>query len=364
MTDPVLTANYVLQRGAFTLDVDLSLPMRGIMGVYGVSGSGKTSLLRCIAGLEANAKGRLTVGGQVWEDSAGGVSLPVHEREIGYVFQDGRVFTHLDVRGNLDYGRRRRGASDAVVDVDAVVSLLGLRSLLDRRPADLSGGELQRVAIARALLRAPKFVLMDEPLASLDNARKDEVLPFLDRLHSQMAIPIIYVSHSIEEICRLCDHLVVIDRGRVQAVGELTDLLSRLDLPILNGEQAGTVLECTIADYHADDELTRLRFSGGEFWAAGRVGEMGSQRRLRVRANDVSLCRRRPEQSTILNVVPVEIDRLGDTDGAMQLVRLKAGSDRLLARISRRSSRELGLCEGLKLYAQVKAAAVKNPPPA
>lgn len=360
MSAQTINLRYRLDLGEFSLDVGLRLPMRGITGVFGASGSGKTSLLRCIAGLENTPDGRLVVAGDVWQDSATGVARPVHARDIGYVFQESRLFSHLDVQHNLKYGKTRRRAGTDSVGFDQVVELLGLERLLTRRPLELSGGEAQRVSIARALLRAPRFVLMDEPLAALDPARKDEVLPFLDRLHAELAIPIIYVSHSIDEICRLCDHLVVLQNGRALADGEIATVLSRLDLPILNGEEAGAVLDTTVADYDRDDDLTRLRFSGGEFLVAGRVGDSGQGLRLRIRANDISLCRDRPAHTTILNVLPVEVEALGESGESMMLARLKAGSDRLLARISRRSAREMGLVAGDRLLAQVKSAAIRN----
>jgi len=215
--DNVIAIRYALQRATFALDIDVELPLHGITGVYGPSGAGKTSLLRCVAGLEQPSAGRLVVAGDVWQD--GKSSRAPHERAIGYVFQEPRLFDHLNVRGNIEYGWRRK-RHDGKHAIDAVVELLGLQDLLDRKPAELSGGEAQRVAIARALLCAPRFVLMDEPLASLDQARKDEILPFLDRLHAESSVPIIYVSHNIDEICRLCDHLLVIDNGAVMANGD------------------------------------------------------------------------------------------------------------------------------------------------
>lgn len=356
----VIELRYLLELGDFKLDVDLELPLRGISGVFGRSGSGKTSLLRCVAGLAHPGDGRLAVAGNTWQDSSTDICRPVHKRNIGYVFQEPRLFSHLDVRGNLDYGSKRRQPRAEGVSVDQVVNLLGLETVMQRRPAELSGGEAQRVSIARALLRAPRFVLMDEPLASLDRARKDEVLPFLDRLHAELAVPIIYVSHSIDEICRLCDHLVVLDDGRVIADGGLTEVLARLDVPVLNGQDAGTILETTVIDYDTADDLSRLRFSGGEFLVAGRAGASGERLRLRIQANDVSLCRERPAASTILNILPVEIESLAEAGSSMLLVRLRAGTDTLLARISRRSCREMGLAAGDKLLAQVKSAAIRS----
>ena len=352
-----IAMHYVLRRGAFSLDVDVEIPLRGITGVYGRSGAGKTSLLRCIAGLERPASGRLVVAGDSWQEER--TFRAVHERAIGYVFQEPRLFEHLDVRRNIEYGWRRRKHA-ASTDIDSVVELLGLGHLLARKPADLSGGEAQRVAIARALLRAPRFVLMDEPLASLDRARKDEILPFLERLHNESSIPVVYVSHNIDEICRLCDHLLVIDDGRVVADGELQDVLMQTELPILAGQEAGSVIEGTVVDYEAHDELLRLQVSGGELWVPGRQREPGAPLRLRIRANDVSLCRERPNQSTILNIVPATIDRIQDTSGSSALVRLHVGSDKLLARVTRRSARELQLSEGDQVFAQIKSVAVRS----
>ena len=355
--ETAIAMHYVLERGAFRLDVDVEIPLHGITGVYGRSGAGKTSLLRCIAGLERPASGRLVVAGDSWQD--GRTFRAVHKRAIGYVFQEPRLFEHLDVRGNIEYGLRRRKHA-ASTDIDSVVELLGLQQLLSRKPVDLSGGEAQRVAIARALLRAPRFVLMDEPLASLDRARKDEILPFLERLHSESSIPVIYVSHNIDEISRLCDHLLVIDDGRVVANGERQDVLMQTELPILAGEEAGSVIEGTVADYDAGDGLLRLKISGGELWVPGEPREAGAPLRLRIRANDVSLCRERPRQSTILNIVAATVDRIQATTGSSALVRLRVADDKLLARVTRRSVRELELSEGDAVFAQIKSVAVRS----
>lgn len=354
----VIQVSYAMQRENFALDVDLTLPLRGITGVFGASGTGKTSLLRCIAGLERPSTGKLVVAGDVWQDDASNQWRAVHKRDIGYVFQEPRLFAHLDVRGNIEYGLRRRERGDTP-DIDRVISLLALEPLLNRRPDDLSGGEAQRVAIARALLCAPRFVLMDEPLASLDQARKDEILPFLDRLHAESEVPIIYVSHNIEEICRLCDHLVVIDNGRVVADGEIQSVLVRMDLPILSGEEAGSVIQGTAVAYDENDDLTRLHCAGNDIWVPGRAIVDGSIVRLRIRANDVSLCRTRPEQSTILNIVPAIVDEIQADRGPSALVRLALGTERIVARVTRRSIRELDLHEGDKVFAQIKSVAVR-----
>lgn len=350
---------YLLKRASFELDVDSRIPMRGITGVFGSSGAGKTSLLRCIAGLESAAESKLVVAGETWDDSKAGRSFPVHERKLGYVFQEPRLFDHLSVRANIDYGGKRRERPGAA-SFDQVIELLGLGALLSRRPGELSGGEAQRVAIARALLCAPEFVLMDEPLASLDRARRDEILPFLDRLHSESEIPIIYVSHNIDEVSRLCDHLIVIDGGRIEAEGPLQDVLVRTDVGALGGDHAGSVIEGTVAGHDAADGLTQLVFSGGELWVPAEPAEPGTRLRLRIRAADVSLCRSRPEDTTILNIVPAVVEDIGSAGISSALVRLKLGEDRVVARVTHRSIRELGIGEGDELYAQIKSVAVRS----
>lgn len=359
--DTMIRIRYLLRRGAFTLDVDTRLPMRGITGLFGPSGAGKTTLLRCIAGLEPAASAKLIVAGDTWEDSDTGVSRPVQARNVGYVFQEPRLFDHLSVRANAEYGARRR-KRNGTVGFDHVIELLGLEPLLERYPNELSGGEAQRVAIARALLCAPRFVLMDEPLASLDQARRDEILPFLDRLHGESAIPIIYVSHNIEEACRLCDHLVVVEKGRVVADGDLQDVLVRTDVAAVGGDHAGSIVEGTVAGHDAADGLTRLEFSGGTLWVPSESAEPGARLRLRIRAADVSLCRERPEGTTILNVIPAAIESIESSEGPSARVRLVLGNDRIVARVTRRSIRELALKEGDDVFAQIKSVAVRQSP--
>lgn len=350
---------YMLRRDSFRLDIDTRIPMRGITGVFGASGAGKTTLLRCIAGLESAEESTLVVAGNTWEDSGSGISLPVHARKLGYVFQEPRLFDHLSVRANVEYGRRRRKQPGSA-SFDHVIELLGLGPLLDRVPAELSGGEAQRVAIARALLCAPDFVLMDEPLASLDQARRDEILPFLDRLHGESAIPIIYVSHNIDEVCRLCDHLLVIANGRAEASGDLQDVLVRGDVTAIGGEHAGSVIEGRVAGHDEADGLTLLEFSGGTLWVPAEPAATGDRLRLRIRAADVSLCRSRPDDTTILNVLPAVIEAIGPAGKSSAILRLALGDDRIVARVTHRSVRELGLREGDDVYAQIKSVAVRS----
>lgn len=357
--EALIQIKYALRRENFALDVDLDLPLRGIAGLFGASGAGKTSLLRCIAGLERPATGKLVVAGDVWQDNSSNTWRAVHQRDIGYVFQEPRLFAHLDVHGNIEFGLRRREHNGAP-DIDHIIGLLGLERLLTRRIDELSGGEAQRVAIARALLCAPRFVLMDEPLASLDQKRKDDILPFLDRLRAEAEVPIIYVSHNIDEICRLCDYLVVLDDGRVVADGALQSVLVRMDVPLLSGEQAGSVIQGTAKSYDENDDLTCLHFSGGNLWVPGKANVDGAILRLRIRANDVSLCRTKPEQSTILNIVPAIVEAIQPDQGPSMLVRLVLGADRIVARVTRRSIRELDLQEGEEVFAQIKSVAVRH----
>jgi molybdate transport system ATP-binding protein len=354
-----ILVRYELQRSDFSLDVDVEIPMRGITGVFGESGAGKTALLRCIAGLERGANGRLVIADEIWQDATN--SRPVHDREIGYVFQEPRLFAHLDVRQNIEYGQRRGRRED--VGFDEAVELLGLRYLLDRRVDTLSGGEAQRVAIARALLRSPRVVLMDEPIASLDRGRRDEILPFLDRLHAALSIPVIYVSHSIEEVIRLCDYLLVMESGRIVASGDIQEVLLRADLPLLGGEEAGAIIRARAIDRDVGDGLTKIDFDGIEMWVPG-IYEAGSPLRLRIRANDVSLCREDSGASTVLNVLPATIETIRDDGESCALVQLAVGSGYILARVTRRSRNALNLEPGDRVLAQIKSVAVKNAPAA
>ncbi len=357
-----LSIRYQLTRSAFSLDVDLELSMQGVTGVFGPSGAGKTTLLRCMAGLEKCDAGRLIVDGTAWEDSSAGVNRASHRRQIGYVFQEARLFPHMNVSHNLEYGLRRSAAGSSAFDLDHVVNLLALGDLLDRRPATLSGGEAQRVAIGRALLRSPRMILMDEPLAALDEARKEELLPFIERLHAELQMPIVYVSHNIDEICRLCDQLVVMDAGSVMTQGDLQSVLLQTEQPILSGKEAGTVLFGRIQEYDLAFDLTRVETAGSQLWVPGHYGPSATALRLRVRANDVSICLERPARTSILNVIQAKVERVQDESGAAVLAQLRAGDDRILARVTRRSWSDLGLQPGDTVFAQIKSIAVRNRP--
>ncbi|MEW6163826.1 MAG: molybdenum ABC transporter ATP-binding protein [Pseudomonadota bacterium] len=352
-----IAARFRLDYPGFALDVDLALPSAGITALFGHSGSGKTTLLRAIAGLERVPGGRLLVDGEVWQDEA--VFLPTHQRPLGYVFQEASLFPHLTVRGNLDYGRRRRAAGTDFSTCDHITGLLGIGHLLDRRPEGLSGGERQRVAIARALLTQPRLLLMDEPLAALDHARKAEILPYLEQLHEELRIPLLYVSHAPDEVARLADHLVVMEGGRALASGPLTETLARLDLPIRLGEDAGVVLDATVAEHDAQWHLARVEFPGGSLWVRDAGHAVGHSLRVRILARDVSLARAKLAGSSIMNSLPARVVALAeDAHPALCLVRLDCGGQPLLARLTHRSAAALELAPGAEVWAQIKAVAL------
>ena len=336
----MIELKHSIKKGDFHLQVDTAIPAAGVTGVFGESGSGKTTLLRCIAGLE----------------KSGTAQPPVHKRRIGYVFQEPQLFAHLSVRKNIAYGLRRN--PEATDSIDQVAELLDVDSLLDRSTADLSGGEAQRVSIARVLCQSPRLILMDEPLSALDERRRSEVLPYLDQLHAETSVPIIYVSHNIDEICRLSDHLLVLDDGKVIAEGGLQDTLARIDLPQLGGRNAGAVIEATQSRYDDEFDLTLFAFSGGEIWVTGHHDN--SSARLRINASDVSLSRVPAESSTILNIIPGVIDAISSETASTELVRLKLGGDVLVARITRRSLQQLSLHIGDEVYAQIKSVTVRR----
>lgn len=361
-------ARFSLRRGDFVLDVDLALPERGISALFGPSGSGKTTCLRAIAGLETGAHGHCALDDTLWQDTAHGIFVPPHRRPIGYVFQEASLFAHLSVRGNLAYGQKRRRPTveraRLAAELADTAALLGIAGLLERMPASLSGGERQRVAIARALLAAPRLLLMDEPLAALDARRKQEILPYLERLHAALAIPVVYVSHAPDEVARLADHLVLLDAGRVVASGALHAILARPELAPLFAEDAGVVLDATLAA-HEPDALVRLDFAGGSLRVAARPEALGQRLRCRILARDVSLARQPPLASSILNSLPGRIAAQAPTETpAHILVRVDVGPTPILACITRRAWRELDLAVGTPVWAQIKAVALLAPGPA
>ncbi len=357
MTDG-LRVRLRMDRGAFRLDVDLDLPQRGISALFGHSGSGKTTVLRAIAGLERAPGGVVALGDEVWQDDARGLFVPVHQRAIGYVFQEASLFPHLSVRANLEFGRKRVPARERRFALGPVTALLGIEGLLERRPDGLSGGERQRVAIARALLASPRLLLMDEPLAALDLRRKQEILPYLERMHAELAIPIVYVSHAPDEVARLADHLVLLDAGKAVASGPLTETLARVDLPPSFADDAGVVLDTILAG-HEEDALSRLEFAGGALFVGRRREAVGAHLRCRIHARDVSLALERPQGTSIVNRLPAVVTAVAATDTPGHvLVQLRMGDSPLLARITERSRRELGIVPGLQLWVQIKGVAL------
>ena len=352
------------QLGPFQLHVRFVAPSAGIIALYGPSGSGKTTVINAIAGLVTPDAGRIVIDGERLYSSDEGVDQPSRRRRVGYVFQEARLFPHFSVRGNLCYGMRRN-PGDRVLNLDTVVGLLGLERLLERRPGGLSGGEKQRVAIGRALLSGPRILLMDEPLASLDEERKAEILPFIERLHDELNIPIVYVSHDMEENVRLADTLVLIEAGQVAAVGPIEELTSRLDLRPLTGRyDAGAVIRGTVAGHDLNFGLTELAFPGGRLRVARLCRPLGSPVRARVSANDVALAAVKPEQVSIRNILPATVVELApDPENANVVdVRLRLGTPEkgvnLLSRITLRASRELALTPGKPVFALVKAVAL------
>ena len=333
----------------FRLDVDLTLP-GGLTSLFGRSGSGKTSIVNAVAGLLRPDQARIVLDGVALHD------LPPHRREVGYVFQDARLFPHLTVAENLTYGPRIRRQRPQ--GMDRIVELLGIGGLLSRRPGTLSGGEKQRVAIGRALLSRPRLLLMDEPLAALDEARKTEILPYIEALRDETGLPILYVSHALPEVARLATSIAVLEAGRVVAFGPAVDLLSDPGTaPLLGLRDAGAVLAARIAA-HEGDGLTRLQTRAGPLWLPHVAGEPGRALRVRIAAQDVILSRSRPEGLSALNILPgvVTAVRMGDGPGAM--VQLSVGGEALLARVTRRSAEALGIAEGAGVFAVVKTVSV------
>lgn len=342
----------------FALDVKLELPGRGVTAVFGPSGSGKTTLLRSIAGLERAPGGYLSVRGEVWQDEARRIFRPVHLRPLGYVFQEASLFAHLDVKRNLDYGLRRVPAAERRVSLEQAVALLGIGKLLLRQPDTLSGGERQRVAIARALATSPRLLLMDEPLASLDSQRKAEILPYLERLHEQLDIPVLYVSHAPDEVARLADHLVLLDAGRVVASGVTRELMTRLDLPMSHGDAAAAIIDASVSRVEAEYHLSHASFAGGSISLLNPHLLVGQRVRVRVPARDVSLTLHRQEGTSVLNIFAVTVTGLSPDSPGQVMVALDAGGSPLLARVTQKSVEALQLQPGKAVYAQVKGVAV------
>ena len=353
-----LSARFSLALGDFRLDASFDAPGRGVTALFGNSGSGKTTMLRCLAGLERAPDGYLSVNGEIWQDEKNGFFLPTHHRPLGYVFQEASLFPHLNVRHNLEYGWKRIPAAERRVSFEQAVEMVGIGQLLDHSPAHLSGGERQRVAIARALLSSPRLLLMDERLAALDLASKKDILPYLERLHDELSIPLLYVSHSPDEVARLADHMVLMDKGKTVANGPLHAMLVRLDLPLAHGDEAGVVVDTVIGAHDDAFHLTRLDYSGGSISVARQTHAPGHPLRLRIHARDVSLALERHDDSSILNILPAQVVEIADENPSQVMVQLNTGGVPLLARVTRKSCTLLKLQPGTTVFAQIKSVAL------
>lgn len=342
----------------FDIDVAFEAPT-GVTALFGRSGAGKSTVVNAVAGLLQPLHGHIAINGTRLLDTDAQLCIPAHQRRVGYVFQDARLFPHLTVLGNLLFGRRFSDVPLATAELDRIVDLLGIGSLLSRRPGALSGGEKQRVAIGRALLSAPRLLLMDEPLASLDEARKTEILPYLERLRDELEIPILYVSHAVPEVARLATTIVALEEGRVARQGPAAAILADPEaFPLMGRQEAGSILVATVVAHDDADGLTELRFSGGPLITPRISAEPGTRLRVRIRARDIVLALRAPEGTSALNILPAIVQQIGRVDGPIVDVAIRCGDDDLLVRITRRSFERLGLESGTACFAMLKSIAV------
>ncbi len=359
MSQPIYF-QFKVEREDFNLDATATIPGQGVTALFGHSGSGKTTLLRALAGLEPAVEGELVVGDQHWLNTAHGIDLPTHQRAIGYVFQETALFPHLRTEQNLLYGWQRTTEAARRHTPSQVIESLGLEPLLKRYPHQLSGGEKQRVAIGRALLNSPQLLLMDEPMAALDRQRKREIMPYLERLHAEAQIPILYVTHDLEELVRIADHLLLIEQGRIIKSGPIESLLADSSLSIAQEEDAGALIKTTLTAQDEEYLLSELSFSGGTITVAQLNQPIGSDIRIRIHAKDVSLALQPPLESSVLNVVKCRIKSITPQGQSRVIVAMDAGGSPLLSRITRKSADRLVLHEGCEVYAQIKSVALHN----
>ena len=354
-----------IARSAFQLNLDIQLPGQGITAIFGPSGSGKTTLLRAVAGLEKNPQGLIQIGENIWQDTKQGIYIPTWQRPLGYVFQESSLLPHLSAAENLNFGLKRvlKSANSAPTAANkalqASIELLGIGGLLQRMPDELSGGERQRVAIARAIAMQPQLLLMDEPLASLDAARRQEIFPWLARLRDELKMPMLYVTHSAEEVARLADHLVVLDQGHVKAQGSVSAVLTQVVNPVVVGEDAGALIAGCIGAVDAQWHLSRVDFDGGCIWMRDAGLPVGKAVRIRILARDVSLAISEPTNTSIQNQLRVSIQSItSDPHPSQVMVVLKCGAEEVLARVTNRAVNELALQVGMPVWAQVKSVAL------
>ncbi len=351
-----IAVKFHLKRRDFSLEVESTFQETGITALFGPSGGGKTTLLRCIAGLEPSVRGYMRVGDIIWQDDSQHIFKPPHQRPIGYIFQGALLFPHLSVRGNLEFALKR--AKKQRICFEEAVAFTGIEHLLERRTLNLSGGEQQRIALARALLTSPDFLLMDEPLAALDRESKAQLIPYIEQLHTKLSIPILYVTHSIEEVAHLAERMVLIAKGRVQGQGNIADMLTNVTLPLARSDNAVSVINATVVSHDEQYHLTHLRFDGGTILLPREDLNIGHSVRIAVHARDVSLVWQPPQHTSILNIIPVYVTEVSVLNAAQILVRLKAANTILLARITQKSAAVLEVIPGRKMYAQVKSVSL------
>ncbi len=355
----LLQGRFQADHGDFQLNVAFTLPDKGVTALFGPSGSGKTSCLRAIAGLERLPNSFFQIGNKVWQDEAQGIFVPANQREIGYVFQEASLFPHLNVQQNLEFGLKRLAKEKRKVKPDSVIELLGIGALLSRPPAALSGGERQRVAIARALLRSPELLLMDEPLSALDSRLKREILPYLEELHRELSIPVVYVSHAPDEVVRLADHIIMLDQGRLLCSGPLKEIMVDPRFALLFGDGASTLFEGRVSAQR-EDLITEVSAKDLTLRLTHRPIALDFPIRCRIHASDVSLCTQKPSHCSILNIFPGRVLRIdpGEQAGKILVTLELAKGQKLLAQISSYSVNRLQLQPGTPVWAQVKSVAV------
>lgn len=356
-----LHARFNLVWSTFRLNVDLDVPIAGITAIFGPSGSGKTTFLRCLAGLERTPQGFMQVGQEIWQDESRGHCLPLYERPIGYVFQEPRLFPHYDVRSNLLYGYKRIPAEERRIAMEQVVEILGIGHLLERRIHKLSGGEQQRVAIGRALLTSPKLLLLDEPLASLDLLRKQELLPFIRQLHEHLRIPVLYVSHALTEILQLADHVILLKEGHVVGTGTLNEVFTALDFRgQLGPHRIGAILDAHVTSHDAQYGLSQLEFKGQSLFIPLQPAAIGQSMRVHILSTDVTLVVGRMDSPTsVLNILEATIVEIREINHASVDILLDIGAP-LVASITKKSLVTLGLKTGQRVFAHIKTVALNE----
>lgn len=353
-----LQVKFNLKRDSFSLQSEFELEHIGITALFGKSGCGKTTLIRSIAGLEAEVSGHCEYNDRLWHSDQESIFIPAHKRNIGFVFQNAYLFPHMSVKNNLFYSQRHKSNMENVLNQDTVIKMLNLEPLLNRSTLKLSGGEIQRVAIGRALLSNPDLLLMDEPLSALDRSGKEEILEYIECLYRELNIPVIFISHTIEEVARLAENILYMDKGRIEAQGKINEVFTRLNLPLAHEPSASAIIDATVKHHDEDYSLTELEFEDQTIRIPSVKKNIGEHVKVLVHARDVSLVLTPPEMTSILNTFPVIIDDIQEEGQAQATIKLKLGTQSLLARITRKSVDNLKLENGKALYAQVKSVAL------